>query len=109
MLAISVPANNVQIWSCLDANCTKINCDGSFCKLEEEARIGVVVRNENGGLIDGFCATFRAPNATMTEACDIRNACMVAATFKLVGLIVETNRTKLFDVAKGFVKLQIGG
>lgn len=102
--ATSMPADNVQIWSCPDANCFKINCDGSFCRLEEEAGIGVVGRNENGELIDGFCATVRAPDAVMTEAYALRKACMVATSFRSVGVTVETDCKELFDAVTGVCK-----
>ena len=66
----------------------KINCDGGFKAETRNAGIGVVVRNEEGILIDGCCGTVKADNALLTEAMAVRE------------------RVKL-AIAKGYTRMEI--
>ena len=46
----------------------KINCVGGFKKKSDEAGIGVVVRNAEGKLVDGYCGTVKADSVLVMEA-----------------------------------------
>ena len=62
----------IIMWKVSKEGWLKTNCDRGFIKDERTSRIGVVVRNANGRLIDGICVAIKADCALLAEALAVR-------------------------------------
>ena len=56
----------------------KINCDSSFVKENVLAGVGVILRNENGILVDGICEVVLADSPLVAEALAVRRGISLA-------------------------------
>ena len=75
----------------------KINCDGGFKKESDEAGIGVVVRNAEGKLVDGYSGTVKADNVLVVEAKAVKRGVKLAIEKNYHKVIVEMDSKTVHD------------
>ncbi|OMO50989.1 reverse transcriptase [Corchorus capsularis] len=69
----------------------KLNCDGAFDKASNEAGIGVIIRDDNGRVVQGCNKTIKAKSATCAEALAVYEGLKLARNIGAQRLIVETD------------------
>ena len=62
----------LEVWNTLEEGWCKINCDGGYVKENGLVGIGVVVRNDNGILVDGVCEPVTTDNPLVAKALTIK-------------------------------------
>lgn len=76
----------------------KINVDGAFINPLLPAGMGIVFRNKDGRVLDGFGDTFLASSAFMAEAYAlIKESCGVVVSLDLTNVVFESDCKALVD------------
>ncbi|OMO71257.1 reverse transcriptase [Corchorus capsularis] len=63
-----------QLWTKSPPGWIKINSDGSFCKKYLAEGFGIVIRDEEGNVLDAFSSSVKAVDALSTEALALRES-----------------------------------
>ena len=87
-----------DVWKRLENGGLKVNCDGAFDHNSFDAESGVVVRDCNGEVVDGFNKKFIADNALVAEAMALRDVIKLVLEKSLQNVTVETDSRVLHNM-----------
>ena len=87
-----------EIWKRHDENGLKVNCNGALDHKSFEARAGVVVRDCNGVVVDGFNRKFTIDNALIAKTMALRDEVKLTLEKKLLNVIFEIDARVLHNM-----------
>ena len=84
-------------WKAPEEGWYKINCDGGFKKESDEAGIGVVMRNAEGKLVDGYYGKVKADSVLVVEAKAVKRGVKLAIEKNYHKVIVKMDSKIVHD------------
>ena len=89
--------DGIEKCCCLEEGWVKVNGDSAFSQKSERAGIGVVIRDDEGALMDGVGGEVKADSALMTEALACREGLKLAVNRKYAKVEIEMDLEVLFS------------
>lgn len=100
-IAVRVASDVCENWSAPPAGCVKINIDGAFKEASGKGGLGVIFRNADGMVLDGFCGPCRASSALMVEALAMRKALGMVRRSGFDNVLLESDCRELLLAVEG--------